>query len=114
MKDKEITFQEVIESPVFYSKVEKVINDILNSRREAEYEYGQLKRSPIVALNEDGYLETKPFIAAYRDVAFKVRTGMSSSKRRLIQEIGNKALYLTLEYFKTNEWKKIKLEKNEI
>lgn len=102
MKQTELTLENLIDSNEFRYGVRDLITKVENRRMDAEIKYGKLKRNPFQSLNEEGLLDTDKFIDNYKKVISKSHTGLSSSKRAVIKEIGDEVLFPLIRKIKSD------------
>nr|UVM82195.1 MAG: hypothetical protein [Bacteriophage sp.] len=99
---KEMTISDVIKTREFYHKMNVVITDLINVRRNA---FAPLKRHPIDRLQERGVFEPGQMTVLYANAMDKKLQGYSSSERNFILQVGNEAFNKTMKQLVEKEKK---------
>lgn len=102
MEIKKMTISDVIKTREFYHKMNVVITDLINVRRNA---IAPLKRHPIDRLQERGVFEPGQMTVLYANAIDKKLQGYSSSERNFILQVGNEAFNKTMKQLVDKEKK---------
>lgn len=102
MEIKKMTISDVIRTREFYHKMNVVITDLINVRRNA---FAPLKRHPIDRLQERGVFEPGQMTVLYANAMDKKLQGYSSSERNFILQVGNEAFNKTMKQLAEKEKK---------
>lgn len=102
MEIKKMTISDVIKTREFYHKMNVVITDLINVRRNA---IAPLKRHPIDRLQERGVFEPGQMTVLYANAMDKKLQGYSSSERNFILQVGNVAFNKTMKQLVDKEKK---------
>lgn len=102
MEIKKMTISDVIKTHEFYHKMNVVITDLINVRRNA---IAPLKRHPIDRLQERGVFEPGQMTVLYANAMDKKLQGYSSSERNFILQVGNEAFNKTMKQLVDKEKK---------
>jgi hypothetical protein len=102
MEIKKMTISDVIKTREFYHKMNVVITDLINVRRNA---IAPLKRHPIDRLQERGVFDPGQMTVLYANAMDKKLQGYSSSERNFILQVGNEAFNKTMKQLADKEKK---------
>ena len=105
MKLEEMKVCDVLKLPLFRKYVSVILNELESKRKDAQFKYGVLKRTPYDILKERGVLRADKIPYLYEMVIDKKLTGYSSSERKLIGTIGDEAFIRTISTMKKQESK---------